>query len=323
MDILELIGGLLLILVGANSLTDGAAAIAYKFKIPEIVIGLTIVAFGTSSPELIVSLSGAIKGSSDIAIGNIIGSNLFNTLLIVGITALVAPIIITKNTLRREIPLCILASVILFFISNDILIDGASSNLISRTEGIMLLALFLIFMSYTFAISKHKDKGEKAETGSQKKPFPIFKSVLFILGGLAALVFGGKIFIEGASNIALRLGVAESVIAITVVAIGTSIPELATSIVAALKKNPEIAIGNAIGSNLFNIFLVIGCTSTVKPLYIGNINNFDFISLIAASVLLWLVGVFYGKRTITRLEGSILTLCYIGYIVFLILEQKL
>lgn len=316
-NILFLIGGLLLILLGANGLTDGAASVAKRFNIPSIVIGLTIVAFGTSAPELTVSVSSALKGSADLAIGNVVGSNVFNTLMIVGCTALFAPITVTRNTLIKEIPLCILSAIVLFICANDILLDGSSENVISITDGWVLLCFFAIFLSYTFAIATG---GNQAEEGEEIVQMPIWKSVLYIAGGLAGLIIGGNFFVDGASGIARNLGVSESVIGLTLVAGGTSLPELATSIVAALKKNPEIAIGNVIGSNLFNIFFVLGCSASITPLHLAGINNIDLLTLIGASLLLWLVGVFFGKRTITRIEGSLMVLCYVAYTAFLIYQ---
>lgn len=317
MDILFLIGGLLLILLGANGLTDGAASVAKHFRIPSIVIGLTIVAFGTSAPELTVSVSSALKGSADISIGNVVGSNVFNTLMIVGCTALFAPIVITRNTLQREIPLCILSSLALLICANDVLLDGGKENILSITDGLLLLCFFAIFLSYTFAIARNNPKEKEEETEDIKK-LPMWKSVLYILGGLGALIAGGSFFVDGAGGIARSLGVSESVIGLTLVAGGTSLPELATSIVAALKKNPEIAIGNVIGSNLFNIFFVLGCSASITPLHLTGINNLDLLVLAGSSILLWIFGIFFGKRTITRIEGSILILCYIAYTVALI-----
>lgn len=320
MNIVFLVGGLLLILLGANGLTDGAASVAKRFNIPNIVIGLTIVAFGTSAPELAVSASSAIKGSADIAIGNVVGSNIFNTLMIVGCTALFAPIVITRNTLQREIPLCILSSLALMICANDVFLDGAKENVLSITDGLILLCFFAIFLRYTFAIATHspKEKLEKEEATEDIKQLPMWKSTLFILGGLGALIVGGSLFVDGASGIARGLGVSESIIGLTLVAGGTSLPELATSIVAALKKNPEIAIGNVVGSNLFNIFFVLGCSASITPLRLTGITNLDLWVLVGSSILLWLFGVFFGKRTITRIEGSILMLCYVGYTAVLI-----
>jgi cation:H+ antiporter len=317
MNILLLIGGLLLILLGASGLTDGAASIAKRFKIPSIVIGLTIVAFGTSTPELAVSVSSALKGSADIAIGNIVGSNIFNTLMIVGCTALFAPIVITRSTLRKEIPLCILSSIVLLICANDVFFDKSEDNILSITDGLIMLCFFIIFLGYTFAIVSN-NRTESSNEEEEIKQMPIFKSTLYIIGGLCALIFGGQWFVEGASGIARGLGVSESIIGLTLVAGGTSLPELATSIVAALKKNPEIAIGNVIGSNLFNIFFVLGCSATITPLHLSGITNFDLLTLVASGILLWLFGLFFAKRTITRIEGSILILCYVAYTAALI-----
>ena len=324
MNILLLVGGLILILLGANGLTDGAASVAKRLRIPSIVIGLTIVAFGTSAPELTVSVSSALKGSAEIAIGNVVGSNIFNTLMIVGCTALFAPIVITRNTLRKEIPLCILSSIVLLICANDIILDKAKENVLNTTDGLLLLCFFAIFMGYTFAIAKNgNDEQHPTPTHEEDgiKILPTWKSTLYIIGGLAALIFGGQIFVNGATGIARNMGVSESIIGLTLVAGGTSLPELATSIVAALKKNPEIAIGNVIGSNLFNIFFVLGCSASITPLHLNGITNFDLLTLVGSGILLWLFGMFFAKRTITRIEGSIMILCYVAYTVILILQQ--
>lgn len=326
MDLLLLIGGLLLILLGANALTDGSASVAKKLRIPSIVIGLTIVAFGTSTPELAVSISSAVKGSADIAIGNVVGSNIFNTLMIVGCTALFAPIVITRNTLRKEIPLCILSSIVLLICANDVFLDKAPENVLTTSDGLLLLCFFSIFLGYTFAISRNKDvppTPEAIAAGEEEeiKTLPWWRSIAYIIGGLLALIYGGQFFVNGATGIARGLGVSESIIGLTLVAGGTSLPELATSIVAALKKNPEIAIGNVIGSNLFNIFLVLGCSATITPLHLNGINNFDLLTLVGSGILLWLFGLFFAKRTITRIEGAIMILCYVAYTVTLILTQ--
>ena len=309
MNILLLIGGLILILLGANGLTDGAASVAKRFHIPPIVIGLTIVAFGTSAPELTVSVSSALKGSADIAIG---------------CTALFAPIVITRNTLRKEIPLCILSSIVLLICANDVFLDKASENILNRVDGLLLLCFFVIFMGYTFAIASKPATIEQPaehpviEEETEINSLPWWKSILYIIGGLAALIYGGQLFVDGATGIARNLGVSESIIGLTLVAGGTSLPELATSIVAALKKNPEIAIGNVIGSNLFNIFFVLGCSASITPLHLSGITNFDLFTLVGSGILLWLFGLFFAKRTITRIEGGIMILCYVAYTVVLI-----
>ncbi len=321
MNILFLVGGLVLILLGANGLTDGAASVAKQFRIPSIVIGLTIVAFGTSAPELTVSVSSALKGSADIAIGNVVGSNIFNTLMIVGCTALFAPIAITRNTLKKEIPLCILSSVALWVCANDVFLDHSAENILNRADGLLLLCFFAIFMGYTFAIAFPSGQASAEGSGEEEiKLLPWWKSVIYILGGLAALVYGGQLFVNGATGIARSLGVSESVIGLTLVAGGTSLPELATSIVAALKKNPEIAIGNVIGSNLFNIFFVLGCSASITPLHLTGITNFDLFALVMSGILMWFFGLFFAKRTITRMEGGILVLCYVAYTAYLIFQ---
>ena len=302
---------------GANALTDGAASVAKRFNISNLVIGLTIVALGTSAPEFVISLLSSLSGSAGLAIGNVVGSNIFNTLMIVGCTAIVAPIPIGKGTLAKEIPLCVLSALMLLVCANDILLDGGAANVISRTDGLMLLGFFAIFMGYTFAIAKNGD----GEEGGEIRSLPMWKSVLFILLGLGALIGGGQLFVNGASGIARSLGVSESVIGLTLVAGGTSLPELATSVSAALKKNPGIAIGNVIGSNLFNAFAVLGASATINDLPLGGITNFDFTTLVVASLLLWVVGFFMGRRIITRPEGILLVACYVAYTTYLIMQQ--
>ena len=318
LDILFLVGGLALILVGANALTDGAAAVAKRFNISDLVIGLTIVAFGTSAPELVISSMAALGGSAEMAIGNVVGSNIFNVLMIIGVTSCVMPIKVEQGIMSKEIPLVILASLVITALANDILFDGGARNIISRLDGLILLGFFLIFLRYTFAIARNG--GDEAE-GEKIKEMPIWKSVLFIAAGLAGLIYGGELFVDGASGIATALGVSESIIGLTIVACGTSLPELATSVTAALKKNPGIAIGNVIGSNLFNIFFVLGCSATISPLPMGGINNVDMLVLISSALLFWLVGWFFKKRTITRIEGALLVVCYIAYTAFLISQQ--
>ena len=318
LDTLFLVGGLALILLGANGLTDGAAAVAKRFHISDLVIGLTIVAFGTSAPELVISCMAALGGSADMAIGNVVGSNIFNVLAIIGVTAMVMPIKVGEGTLSKEIPLVVLASMVLAFCANDVLLDGGSANVISRIDGLVLLGFFMIFLRYTFAIARNG--GEETE-GEKIKEMPIWKSVLFIFGGLVGLIYGGQLFVDGASGIASSLGVSESIIGLTIVAGGTSLPELATSVTAALKKNPGIAVGNVIGSNLFNIFFVLGCSSTIAPLSMGGINNMDMLVLVGSAVLFWIVGWFFKKRTITRVEGGLLVVCYVAYTAYLIAQQ--
>ena len=223
----------------------------------------------------------------------------------------------TRNTLQKEIPLCILSSIALLVCANDVFLNGDEANILSITDGLLLLCFFAIFLSYTFAIASRTPE-ETAGNDGNIKQLPLWKSTLYILGGLGALIAGGSFFVDGASGIARSLGVSESVIGLTLVAGGTSLPELATSIVAALKKNPEIAIGNVVGSNLFNVFFVLGCSASITPLHLTGITNSDLWVLVGSGILLWLFGLFFAKRTITRIEGSIMVLCYIAYTAFLI-----
>lgn len=319
-DILILIGSLVLILVGANKLTDGASAVASRWGVSDLVIGLTVVAFGTSTPELVISLVSAFKGSAPLAVGNVVGSNLFNIFAIIGITAMILPIRVHKSILTTEIPMVILSSVLLLVMANGPLLDGFATSSITRIDGIILLMFFIIFMSHTFASAKAAPKSSVQPEAANVKPMSGIRATLYIIGGLAGLVAGGEGFVRSASSIASSLGVSEAVIGLTIVAAGTSLPELATSVAAALKGKEGIAVGNVIGSNIFNIFLVLGLTSTVKPLTLGSIDNFDLLTLVGASVLFWLFGWFYKFRTITRVEGAILALGYVGYIAALLVK---
>ncbi|ATR98521.1 K+-dependent Na+/Ca+ exchanger [Porphyromonas gingivalis SJD2] len=313
LNILLLIIGLALVVGGANFLTDGAASIAKRFRLSDLVIGLTVLAFGTSAPELTVSLMAALKGSADIAIGNVIGSNIFNILAIVGITALIMPLTMSNSTIRIEIPLTILSSAVLFFMANDRLFDMAGENVITRTEGFVLLAFFLIFLFYTFNMSK----GE--ESPGQVRQFALPLSIIMVIGGLVALVFGGDLFVDNAAMLAGRMGVSESVVAITIVAGGTSLPELVTTLVAAIKKRPGMAIGNIVGSNLFNILLILGVSSSISSIRIQGITVVDYGIFILSAILLYVFGLFFGDKTIKRFEGSILLSLFICYTVYLVM----
>ena len=333
--ILQFIVGLVLILKGADFLTDGASSIARRFNISSLVIGLTIVAFGTSAPELVVSVISALGGHTEMAIGNVVGSNIFNTLAIMGITALVFPVACSKNNIRYDVPLCLVASIALFALANDTFLsrEVCSESAISRSDGITLLCFFLIFLSYSFAIAKSGKKPDgisiseqkkdaiKDEAAEGKKEMSMGKAILLFLLGLAGLIFGGDWMVDGASGIATLLGVSQSIIALTIVAAGTSFPELITSVVAARKGDTDMAMGNVVGSNIFNIFFVLGVSSTVAPLKLGNIQMFDFATLLAGAVFLWIFCKF-GKRYhyVTRFEGAILTLCAIAYYIYKVLN---
>lgn len=322
MDIVWLIIGLVLILAGANALTDGASSIARKMGISDMVVGLTVVAFGTSAPELVISVLAAANGDAPMAVGNIVGSNIFNILMIIGVTALVKPIHIEKSVLSMEIPMVILSSVLLLVLGNSAFLNGENMNEISRVNGILLIIFFLLFMRYTFATAKSTDlpAGNMApkEAKGENPQMPVFKAVLFVVGGLAALIWGGDKFVEGASGLASGLGVSEAVIGLTIVAAGTSLPELATSVVAAVKGHPDLAVGNVIGSNIFNVLLVLGTASVIQNLPFGEIGNFDLLTLLLASLLFYIFGWLFGHRTINRLEGAALVAVYVAYIGFLL-----
>lgn len=321
LDLFYFVIGIVLIIAGANYLTEGASALARRFGVSPLVVGLTIVAFGTSTPELIVSLLSALKGNSDIAMGNVVGSNIFNVLVIGGITALVAPITVTRSTVRREIPLVLLASLVLSVMALDRVFagTGATENILSRSEGIVLLCFFLIFLTYTFAIAKG-DPSDPHTAPAPTKHYPLWLLVIFIIGGLGGLVLGGELFVDAASSIARTLGMSEGFIGLTIVAAGTSLPELATSVAAALKKEPEIAVGNIVGSNIFNIFFILGTTATVTPIRIGGVSSLDFLVMSFSAILLYVFAVLFGQRVIKRAEGAVLFLCFVLYTAYLIAQ---
>lgn len=316
LDYLFLVGGIALIIFSANWLVEGASSIAKTYGLSDLVIGLTIVAFGTSAPELTVNLFSALQGSTDIAIGNVLGSNIANIFLIAGIAALIYPLSIQKNTTWKEIPLSLLAAIVLGIIANDQLIDGSETgNFVSRIDGLILLCFFVIFMVYTMEIAKSGPEEEE-----DYKKMPLWKGLILVGAGLAGLYFGGKYLVEGAKNIAQELGMSEKLIGLTIIAIGTSLPEMATSVVAALKKKTDIAIGNIVGSNIFNIFFILGLTSVIQPLPFSPSINFDIGVTILASFLLFLTTITLGKKRVDRIEGGIFVLLYIGYIIYSLLR---
>lgn len=322
-DIILLIVGLVLILGGANYLTDGAAAVARRFGMSDLMVGLTIVAFGTSAPELTISIMSAIDGNTGIAIGNVVGSNIFNTLIIIGAVAVARPIKITGGIMSNEIPLVVLSAAALLAMGSSKWLD-VTTPVISRVDGILLLLFFAIFMRYVFSQSKQK-MPETSENSNETKPVQtaLWTSVIFIIGGLAALIYGGDLFVDKASAIASSLGVSDAIIGLTIVAMGTSLPELATSLTAAIKGNSGIAIGNVIGSNIFNIFLVLGCSATIRPLPFGAISEIDLLVLFASCVLFWIFGWFFGNRTINRAEGGLLVAGYIAYMIYLVADASM
>lgn len=321
MDTIWLISGLILILIGANILTDGASAIAKKWGVSDLVIGLTVVAFGTSAPELAISIVSAIQGNAPMAIGNVVGSNIFNVFVIIGVVAMVRPIKVERSIMVNDIPLVILSSVALLAIGCSDLLGVEGERILQRPDAIMLLLFFAIFMRYTFSQAKAASPDDlSAENATSKQVMPLWKSIIWVIGGLAALVFGGDRFVAGASGIASALGMSDAIIGLTIVAAGTSLPELATSVAAAIKGKPGIAVGNVIGSNIFNIFLVLGVTGCISPLPFGGISETDLLVMTLASVIFYLMCRNFGDRIIKRWEGAMLTLCYIAYITFQIIS---
>lgn len=310
LNVLFILVGIVLVLWGADRLTDGAVAVAEKMKMPQIVIGLTIVAMGTSMPEFCVSLVSALKGTTDLAVGNIVGSNIFNTLLIVGVSAWVAPMTILKSTVRKDIPFALFASVILLIMC----LDGN----ISRLDAGILFVLFLIFMYVTLKSAKTKEDDTTAKTDSiedNKKPMATWLSIVWIIVGLACLIGGSNLFVEGATKVAEHIGVSEAVIGLTIVAGGTSLPELATSVVSARKGNSGIAIGNVLGSNVFNILAILGVTGVITPMHLQGITMLDLSMMVFSTLLVWLFS--FTKYKIARWEGIVLTIVFIGYMVVL------
>ena len=295
-----------MVLWGADRLTEGASALARRMRVPEIVIGLTIVAAGTSAPELFVSLVSALKDTPDMAVGNVVGSNIFNTLLIVGCAAMVAPMVITPSTVKKDMPFAVGASMLLL----AVILVGSD---VSRFDGLVLLAFFAVFMVYTFRVAFQKDDSEEA---SAVAPVNVWKNILFVVAGLGALIIGSNLFVDSASDVARQLDVSEGVIGLTIVAGGTSLPELATSVVAARKGQSAIAIGNVIGSNVFNVLLILGLTATVSPMAVQGITVVDLSVMLGGILMVWAFS--YTKYTVARWEGAVLTLTFLAYMGWLL-----
>lgn len=316
MDILLLIVGLGLILAGANFLTDGSAALAQRFRVPEFIIGLTVVAVGTSTPELVVSVLSAIGGQSDVAIGNVVGSNIFNVFVILGVCALIRPVPLTAGNIRHDIPFGVLVSLLLLALAQDSLLCKGAADRIGRLDGAAMLALYILLMWYT--IRKTKRPEATAPTEGSKAPMAAWLTAVMIVGGLAGLVFGGEMFLRSATSIARSLGVSESVIAITLVAGGTSLPELASSLVSLFKGKAEMALGNVIGSNIANILLILGVSATIHPLSMGGITVWDLLMVLLSSVVVFLAAFTFKRKAIDRWEGALFVAIYAVYIWYLI-----
>lgn len=334
LNALWIVVGVVLVLWGADRLTEGAVAVAERLRVPQIVIGLTIVALGTSMPELCVSVVSALKGTPDLAVGNVVGSNIFNALLIVGVAALVAPMTILRSTVFKDVPCALVASVVLLMMCQN-------DWVITRLDGAILFVFFLVFMRLTIkgatsaqpapqavqaqaaekdqlqAAEKNQPQGaEEKEASAGKQPMKGWLAGLWMVVGLAALIGGSNLFVGGATEVARALSVSDAVIGLTIVAGGTSLPELATSVVAAKKGNSGIAIGNVLGSNVLNILFILGLTGMISPMHIEGITNVDLYMMLVSTIMIWFFS--FTKYTIERWEGAVLVLTFGGYMWYLL-----
>jgi cation:H+ antiporter len=323
-EILLLVAGLVLVLVGAEALIDGASGLARRWGISEFVIGLTIVALGTSAPEMVVSFISAVEHNSDMAVGNIIGSNIFNTALILGLSAVIAPVAITRGNLRRDIPVNIGITVLLIVLGIKHTLFGIGENGLSRVEGAVFVALFIWYMISSFVNDKENrlEQGSTAAPdGNETKPMNLWLALFYIVAGLAALVFGGRLFVNHAQVIARMAGLSDKFIAITVLAAGTSLPELATSCIAAAKGKGQLALGNILGSNTSNILLILGGSALINPLQMGNITKVDYAAVLACALSLVLFAWTGKKNRLDRFEGIVLVLIQVAYFVYLFMMK--
>lgn len=314
LQIFILLAGLLLILFGANWLVDGSSSIAKRFGISEFVIGLTIVGIGTSTPEMVVSFMSSFQGKADMAIGNIVGSNIFNTLMILGVTALISPLAITKSNLKRDIPLNIIVTVMLILLGMNLTIFGKGQDQLCRIDGAILLALFAGYLWTSFK----SDQGDSEEGGEGIKEYKNGVSVLMILAGLAGLIVGGRLFVNSATELAKMFGVSDKFIAITIMAAGTSMPELATCVVAALKGRGQLALGNVLGSNIANILLILGGAALINPLSFAGMTYVDLGIILIGALVILASAFMFKKKELDRYEGAIFVLMEIGYMWYLI-----
>jgi len=305
--------GLIFLIKGADFLVDGASSIARRLNISDLVIGLTVVAFGTSTPELFVNIVASIKGNTDIAIGNVVGSNIANVFLILGVSSIIYPLAVTRGTVWKEIPFSLLAAIVLFITANDQLLDGSQLSVLTRIDGLIFLSFFIIFIYYTCSIATPIEGMEAQVTAKQSG---WLRSSLYVILGLAGLTLGGKWIVDGAVVLATKFGLSESLVGLTIVAVGTSLPELATSAVAAYKHNADIAVGNVVGSNIFNIFFVLGISAGIKPLPFQPRSNLDIGVVVISSLLLFLFMFTGKKRSLDRWEGLIFLICYGGFVAY-------
>ena len=319
MTYLILLAGFALLIKGADYFVEGSSKIAQTLRVSPMLIGLTIVAFGTSAPEASVSFIAAFEGNSDVAIGNVVGSNIFNVTFILGVTALVFPLAVQNDTIRKEIPFALLGAVSLLILISDVQLQYSEFNLITRTEGILLLLFFAVFLYYVFEMARNsRDKIENENPTNVVEP-SWMKNIVFTIGGLAGIVFGGYLVVENSIQIALSLGMSETLVGLTIVAVGTSLPELVTSVTAAMKKHTEIALGNIVGSNIFNIFFILGASASIHPLAVDPKIFFDMWLMIFVTLLLLIISRTHHK--ISRIEGTILAIIYIVYLAYIIFRN--
>jgi len=318
MTYLLLIIGFALLIKGADYFVDGATKIAQTLRVSPMLIGLTIVAFGTSAPEASVSFIAAFEGNSDVAIGNVVGSNIFNATFILGVTAIVYPLAVQNDTIRKEIPFALLAAVALLLLISDVQLQYSDLNLITRTEGFILLLFFAVFLYYVFEMARN-NRTQVDESPVNTENTSWMKNSLLTVGGLVGIVFGGNIVVKNSIEIALSLGMSETLVGLTIVAVGTSLPELVTSITAALKKQTDIAIGNIVGSNIFNIFFILGASATIHPLAVDSIIFLDMWLMVLVTILLLILSRTHYR--ISKIEGIILAIIYIIYVTYIIFRN--
>ena len=328
-EILLLIAGLALVLIGAEALVDGASGLARRWGMSEFVIGLTIVALGTSAPEMVVSFVSAVEKNSDLAVGNIIGSNVFNTALILGLSAIIAPVAITRGNLRRDIPVNIAITALLILCGLKHTLFGIGEDGLSRVEGGIFVGLFIWYMVSSFLHDRENlqeealqaGEGTAGEAGEKPKQASLFRCILFVVAGLAALVFGGRLFVDHAQVVARMAGLSDKFIAITVLALGTSLPELATSCVAAAKGRGQLALGNILGSNTSNILLILGGSALINPLQMANIGRYDYTAVFVCALSLVVFAFTGHKNRLDRFEGVILVLIQVCYFALLFMAK--
>jgi cation:H+ antiporter len=316
-----LIIGFILLIKGADFFVTGAGSVAKKYNVPSLVIGLTIIAFGTSLPELIVNSISSFQGNTGLVTGNVLGSNIANILLILGISALIYPLKVQSTTVWKEIPFSMIAVIVLFLVANDVLFDASNQSLISRGEGLILLMFFILFIYYIFRLLSNE-----TNENDDVNDIPLMslkKSSLYILAGLLGLVLGGKFIVDGAVDIAFALGISESIIGLTIIAIGTSLPELVTSVVAAIKKQGDMTIGNVVGSNIFNIFFILGVSAVIRPIPFDLAANIDIYVDMLATFLLFIFCFIGRKQTLTKIEGILFLVIYFSYMGYLIVNEVL